>query len=117
MENNLEGLKVKLVEQIMDIESIKIYLQTKDYYASNRRITDLTRAQKATQKEIVNAQHIEKKGQVKLLEKKLAEITAELEEIPLFQQFKTASEEAQITLSEISELINYELSLVILEGE
>ncbi len=111
MNSELIELKEALIAKILAIEEIQFYLLVKEKFSQHQRLNELVAKQKTLQKELVNAKHIQKQHQVILLEEKLADIATELDETPLFQQFKSASEHAQETLDEISALINMELNI------
>lgn len=115
MNSELIELKEELIAKILIIEEIQFYLLVKEKFSKHQRLNELIAKQKTLQKELVNAKHIQKQNQVILLEAKLADIATELDETPLFQQFKSASEHAQETLDEISTLINMELNINILD--
>jgi|GEM_PF-2699967 len=112
LQNNNELLPYKneILAIINNNPTIQFYLQVKDKLNNHSKILALLDQERTLQQEIVNAKHINKQNQVTLLEQNLENIVKELNNIPLYQQYLTASEDAQQFLDEICTIINQELA-------
>jgi Predicted membrane protein len=112
LQNNNELLQYKneILAIINNNPTIQFYLQVKDKLNNHSKILTLLDQERTLQQEIVNAKYINKQNQVTLLEQKLENIVKELNNIPLYQQYLTASEDAQQFLDEICTIINQELA-------
>ena len=102
----LQDIKDELLKVIEDMPEIQRYLEVKELVGVHPGIRALTREIKKTQKRLVNTQQAQKPEQAKVFEALLEEKNAALEEIVLYQEFITASMDAQIILDEMSVLIN-----------
>jgi cell fate (sporulation/competence/biofilm development) regulator YmcA (YheA/YmcA/DUF963 family) len=106
-----EQLEDELLSSIEALESIQFYRQVAGQMEQHRGILKLIKQKKRIQKELVNAQHVQKKNQVAILSEKLAAVEADLFDIPLYQQYLQATEDAQEDLDTISAYIEQELAL------
>lgn len=106
MSNEIQILKEKLIHEIAEISEIKEYIRVKKKVETHAKINEYTDNIKDLQKQLVNAEKIGKHEQVKLLEKELEDVRAKLDDLPIYQQFTQASDDAQVVLSNVSEIIN-----------
>ncbi|GBU11263.1 hypothetical protein AwErysi_08790 [Erysipelotrichaceae bacterium] len=104
-------LKEDIIKEILDFEEIKLYLSIKEKMLLHDNINFLIKEIKRMQKELVNIQRVSKPEMAILLEKELASVHSKLNEIPLYTQFEDASEQAQVILNEISEMISETLNI------
>jgi len=107
----IEQLEDELLASIAELESIQFYQQVVKQMAQHRGILKLIKQKKRIQKELVNAQHVQKKQQVVMLQEQLTSVETALFDIPLYQQYLQAIEDAQEDLDTISAYIENELAL------
>jgi len=116
-DQEFNDLQKELLASIAQLASIQFYKQVVSQMEKHRTILKLIKQKKRVQKELVNAQHVHKQGQVALLSQQLQEIDTALLDIPLYQQYLRAIEEAQEDLDNVSEYIQNELTVKCTESE
>jgi len=103
-------LQKELLANIAHLDSVQYYHQVVAQMKENRTVLKLIKRKKQVQKELVNAKRVHKNAQVALLSEQLEQIETALFDVPLYQQYLTALEEAQEDLDLISAYISRELT-------
>jgi cell fate (sporulation/competence/biofilm development) regulator YmcA (YheA/YmcA/DUF963 family) len=92
----------KLAEMLANTEEIDRFKQVEAKLNENQKVTKLIQKIKTLQKQAVNFQAYEKKEALKRIEDEIDRLQAEIDEIPIVQEFK----ETQIVVNDVLQLVS-----------
>ncbi|MUK89836.1 hypothetical protein GMD78_15815 [Ornithinibacillus sp. L9] len=92
----------KLAEMLANTEEIDRFKQVEAKLNENKKVQQLINRIKALQKQAVNFQAYEKTEALKKVEAEIDRLQAEIDEIPVVQEFK----ESQIVVNDVLQLIS-----------
>ncbi|MFD2045724.1 RicAFT regulatory complex protein RicA family protein [Ornithinibacillus salinisoli] len=96
----------KLAEMLANTEEIDRFKQVEAKLNENKKVQTLINRIKALQKQAVNFQAYEKREALKKVEAEIDRLQAEIDEIPVVQEFK----ESQIVVNDVLQLISGTIS-------
>ncbi|MGG3890097.1 RicAFT regulatory complex protein RicA family protein [Metabacillus fastidiosus] len=96
----------ELAQMIAETEEVDFFKRAEEQINENQKVRELIASIKTLQKQAVNFQHYGKEEALKLTEEKLAKIEAELDEIPIIQEFK----QSQVEVNELLQLVSHTIS-------
>ncbi|MCM3587230.1 RicAFT regulatory complex protein RicA family protein [Mesobacillus maritimus] len=91
----------ELAKMVAETEEVDFFKRAEAQIHSNDRVSMLISSIKGLQKQAVNFKHYDKPEALKKTEDKIAKLEAELDEIPVVQQFK----ESQIEVNDLLQII------------
>jgi cell fate (sporulation/competence/biofilm development) regulator YmcA (YheA/YmcA/DUF963 family) len=91
----------ELARMVAETEEVDFFKRAEAQIQGNEKVSMLISSIKGLQKQAVNFQHYGKPEALKKTEDKIAKLEAELDEIPVVQQFK----ESQIEVNELLQII------------
>ncbi|GGM22014.1 hypothetical protein GCM10011351_04850 [Paraliobacillus quinghaiensis] len=100
----------KLADQISDMEEINRFKQVEERLNDNKKIKKLINNMKALQKQAVNFQAYGKTEALKKVDAEIDDLQAEIDEIPIVQEFKESQVVVNDLLQVISETISKEVT-------
>lgn len=92
----------KLAEMLANTEEIERFKQVEAKLNENQKVTKLIQKIKTLQKQAVNFQAYEKREALKRIEDEIDRLQAEIDEIPIVQEFK----ETQIVVNDVLQLVS-----------
>ncbi|WP_026907559.1 RicAFT regulatory complex protein RicA family protein [Paucisalibacillus globulus] len=92
----------KLAEMLAGTEEIDRFRQVEAKLNENQKVTKLIQKIKTLQKQAVNFQAYEKREALKRIEEEIDRLQAEVDEIPIVQEFK----ETQIVVNDVLQLVS-----------
>lgn len=107
--NDLEKMKADFIAEVNSFPEIMLYIKIKDQLSNHDEINQLIEKIKETQKALVQAKKIQKPILAETVEQELTRLNEKLLAYPIYQQFLTAAEQAQLVIDDISELVDIEL--------
>ncbi|WP_404450132.1 RicAFT regulatory complex protein RicA family protein [Sutcliffiella horikoshii] len=96
----------ELAQMIADTEEVEYFQRAEAQINENQKIKEMVASVKSLQKQAVNFQHYGKTEALKKTEAKLDAILAELDEIPIVQEFKTSQTNVNDLLQLVSSYIS-----------
>ena len=99
----------KLASMISSLEEVKFYQEAEKAISQNEKVQNLVDTIKKLQKQSVNFLHYGKKEAYKQTEQQIAQLQAELDELPIVAQFQSSQVEVNNLLQEITSLIEKEI--------
>ncbi len=96
----------ELARMIAETEEVKFFQQAEAQMNDNEKINQLLSMMKDLQKQAVNFEHYGKKEALEKTEKTLAKIQAELDEMPIVQDFKQSQEEVNDLMQMVTTVIS-----------
>ncbi len=96
----------ELAQMIADTEEVEYFQRAEAQINENQKIKEMVASVKSLQKQAVNFQHYGKTEALKKTEAKLDAILAELDEIPIVQEFKTSQSNVNDLLQLVSSYIS-----------
>lgn len=100
----------KLKQQLENTEEIQFYKLAEEKINANKKVVAKVAQIKALQKEAVNLEHYQKYEAMKLTEKKIDQVQAEIDNLPIVAEFRRAQAEANELLQSVTKEINVEVS-------
>lgn len=91
----------EIAKMIAETEEVDFFKQAEAKIHENEKVRRLISEIKGLQKQAVNLQHYGKKEAFKRTEEKIEKLEAELDEIPVVQQFK----QSQVQVNEILQMV------------
>lgn len=91
----------EIAKMIAETEEVDFFKQAEAKIHENEKVRRLISEIKGLQKQAVNLQHYGKKEALKRTEEKIEKLEAELDEIPVVQQFK----QSQVQVNEILQMV------------
>ncbi|WP_066368219.1 RicAFT regulatory complex protein RicA family protein [Neobacillus fumarioli] len=91
----------ELARMIAETEEVDFFKRAEAQIHANKKVSTLISEIKGLQKQAVNLQHYGKTEALKKVEEKLASLEAELDEIPVVQEFK----QSQVDVNDLLQLI------------
>jgi cell fate (sporulation/competence/biofilm development) regulator YmcA (YheA/YmcA/DUF963 family) len=91
----------ELAKMVAETEEVDFFKRAEAQIQGNEKVSMLISSIKGLQKQAVNFQHYGKTEALKKTEDKIAKLEAELDEIPVVQQFK----ESQIDVNDLLQII------------
>jgi len=91
----------ELAKMVAETEEVDFFKRAEAQIQSNEKVSMLISSIKGLQKQAVNFQHYGKPEALKKTEDKIAKLEAELDEIPVVQQFK----ESQLEVNDLLQII------------
>ncbi len=96
----------ELAKMIAATEEVKFFQQAESQMNDNPKITQLLGMMKDLQKQAVNFEHYGKKEALEKTENTLAKMQAELDEMPIVQDFKQSQEEVNELMQMVTTVIS-----------
>ncbi|KMJ59335.1 hypothetical protein AB685_00120 [Bacillus sp. LL01] len=96
----------ELAQMIADTEEVEYFQRAEEQINENQKIKEMIASVKSLQKQAVNFQHYGKTEALKKTEAKLDALLAELDEIPIVQEFKTSQTNVNDLLQLVSSYIS-----------
>ncbi|MCG1020727.1 RicAFT regulatory complex protein RicA family protein [Sutcliffiella horikoshii] len=96
----------ELAQMIADTEEVEYFKRAEEQINENQKIKEMVASVKSLQKQAVNFQHYGKTEALKKTEAKLDALLAELDEIPIVQEFKTSQTNVNDLLQLVSSYIS-----------
>lgn len=106
----------ELAHLIANTEEVDFYKRAEAQINENQKVREKIASLKSLQTQAVNFQHYEKERALKNIEKKIEQITAEIDEIPLVQEFKQSQVEVNDLLQLVSNTIANSVTDEIIES-
>lgn len=91
----------ELAQMIAETDEVDFFKRAEAQIHSNEKVSMLISSIKGLQKQAVNFKHYDKPEALKKTEDKIAKLEAELDEIPVVQQFK----ESQLEVNDLLQII------------
>ncbi|AQY51052.1 hypothetical protein PWEIH_13410 [Listeria weihenstephanensis FSL R9-0317] len=96
----------ELKQALQQTEAVEFYRAAEAKINTNQKVAAKVGDIKKLQKEAVNLEHYQKFGAVKKTEDDIDSLTAEIDHLPIVQEFRRAQEEA----NDLLQAITYEIS-------
>ncbi|WP_339145876.1 MULTISPECIES: RicAFT regulatory complex protein RicA family protein [unclassified Sutcliffiella] len=96
----------ELAQMIADTEEVEYFKRAEEQINENQKIKEMVASVKSLQKQAVNFQHYGKTEALKKTEAKLDALLAEMDEIPIVQEFKTSQTNVNDLLQLVSSYIS-----------
>ncbi|TYS70526.1 hypothetical protein FZC76_01125 [Sutcliffiella horikoshii] len=96
----------ELAQMIADTEEVEFFKRAEEQINENQKIKEMVASVKSLQKQAVNFQHYGKTEALKKTEAKLDALLAEMDEIPIVQEFKTSQTNVNDLLQLVSSYIS-----------
>ncbi|MCM3616183.1 RicAFT regulatory complex protein RicA family protein [Sutcliffiella horikoshii] len=96
----------ELAQMIADTEEVEYFKRAEGQINENQKIKEMVASVKSLQKQAVNFQHYGKTEALKKTEAKLDALLAEMDEIPIVQEFKTSQTNVNDLLQLVSSYIS-----------
>lgn len=106
----------ELAHMIANTEQVEFFKKAEAQINENQAVREKIASLKTLQKQAVNFQHLGKEKALKLVEEKIAKIEAELDEIPIVQEFKDSQYEVNNLLQLVSNAIANNVTTEIIES-
>lgn len=106
----------ELARMVAETEEVDFFKRAEAQIQSNEKVSMLISSIKGLQKQAVNFQHYGKSEALKKTEDKIAKLEAELDEIPVVQQFKESQMDVNDLLQIIASTISNTVTDEILES-
>lgn len=106
----------ELARLIAETEEVEFFKRAEEQINRNEKVRKLIAQIKALQKEAVNLQHFQKHEALKQVEEKIDQLTDEVDEIPVVQEFKRSQSEVNGLLQLVSNTISNTVSEQIIES-
>lgn len=106
----------ELAHMIANTEQVEFFKKAEAQINENQEVREKIASLKTLQKQAVNFQHLGKEKALKLVEEKIAKIEAELDEIPIVQEFKESQYEVNNLLQLVSNAIANNVTTEIIES-
>ncbi|MDX8362168.1 RicAFT regulatory complex protein RicA family protein [Cytobacillus sp. IB215316] len=90
-----------LAKMIADTEEVELFKQTEEKINENQKVRETIALIKSLQKQAVNFQHYGKHEALKQVEEKIDKLHAEIDELPIVQEFKSS----QIHVNDLLQLV------------
>ncbi|HLU22079.1 RicAFT regulatory complex protein RicA family protein [Lederbergia graminis] len=96
----------ELAKMIAETEEVDFFKRAEAQINENQTVRELIASIKSLQKQAINFQHYGKERALQLTEEKLEKLEAELDEIPIVQEFK----QSQIEVNNLLQLVSSAIS-------
>lgn len=96
----------ELAQMVADTKEVEFFKKAESQINENQKIREKVASIKSLQKQAVNFQHYSKQEALKQVEDKIDKIQAELDELPIIQEFK----ESQVEVNDLLQLIAVTIS-------
>lgn len=96
----------ELARMMSETEEVEFFKRAEKQINDNKRISNLIEEIKQTQKEAVNLQHFGKHEALKQVEGKIDQMTDEIDQTPIVQEFKQSQSEVNNLLQLVSTTIS-----------
>ncbi|MBC2207025.1 RicAFT regulatory complex protein RicA family protein [Listeria booriae] len=100
----------ELKEALQATEVVTFYRAAEEKINTNQKVAAKVGSIKKLQKEAVNLEHYQKFGAVKQTEDNIDALTAEIDHLPIVQEFKRSQEEANDLLQSITREISHKVT-------
>ena len=109
--------KAKEIAHMMaNTEEVDFFKKAEEQINENQLVREKIASLKTLQKQAVNFQHLGKDRALKLIEEKIEKIEAEIDEIPIVQQFKQSQADVNYLLQLVSNAIANNVTNEIIES-
>lgn len=92
----------EIAHMIANTEEVEFFKKAEAQINENQKVREKIASLKTLQKQAVNFQHLGKEKALKMIEGKIEGIEAEIEDIPVVQQFK----QSQVDVNELLQLVS-----------
>ncbi|GIN57756.1 hypothetical protein J8TS2_20750 [Lederbergia ruris] len=96
----------ELATMIANTEEVDFFKRAEAQINENQKVREMIASIKSLQKQAVNFQHYGKEKALKLVEEKLEKLEAELDEIPIVQEFK----QSQVDVNDLLQMVSSAIS-------
>ncbi|KRG09614.1 RicAFT regulatory complex protein RicA family protein [Lederbergia galactosidilytica] len=96
----------ELATMIANTEEVDFFKRAEAQINENQKIREMIASIKSLQKQAVNFQHYGKERALHLVEEKLEKLEAELDEIPIVQEFK----QSQVDVNDLLQMVSSAIS-------
>lgn len=95
----------ELARMIANTEEVEFFKRAEAQINENQKVRELIASIKSLQKQAVNFQHYGKENALRMVEEKIEKLEAELDEIPIVQEFKQSQVDVNALLQMVSTAI------------
>ncbi|MFS0615940.1 RicAFT regulatory complex protein RicA family protein [Lederbergia ruris] len=96
----------ELATMIANTEEVDFFKRAEAQINENQKVREMIASIKSLQKQAVNFQHYGKEKALQLVEEKLEKLEAELDEIPIVQEFK----QSQVDVNDLLQMVSSAIS-------
>ncbi|ARK22782.1 MULTISPECIES: RicAFT regulatory complex protein RicA family protein [Sporosarcina] len=105
-----------LAHMLANTEEVEFYKRAEAQINENQKVREKIASMKSLQTQAVNFQNYEKERALKAIEKKIDQVQAEIDAIPLVQEFKQSQDEVNDLLQLVSNTIANSVTDEIIES-
>lgn len=106
----------EIAHMIANTEEVEFFKKAEEQINENQKVREKIASLKTLQKQAVNFQHLGKEKALKMIEGKIEAIEAEIDDIPVVQQFKDSQGEVNELLQLVSNAIANNVTDEIIES-
>ena len=106
----------EIAAMIAQTEEVEFFKRAEAQINANQKVKEKIASLKSLQKQAVNFQHLGKEKALKLVESKIAAIEAEIDEIPIVQEFKQSQGDVNSLLQMVAHSISNKVTNEIIES-
>lgn len=106
----------EIASMIAQTEEVEFFKRAEAQINANQKVKEKIASLKSLQKQAVNFQHLGKEKALKLVESKIAAIEAEIDEIPIVQEFKQSQGDVNNLLQLVAHSISNKVTNEIIES-
>ncbi len=106
----------EIAHMIANTEEVEFFKKAEEQINENQKVREKIASLKTLQKQAVNFQHLGKEKALKMIESKIEAIEAEIDDIPVVQQFKDSQGEVNELLQLVSNAIANNVTNEIIES-
>ncbi|MFC4354494.1 RicAFT regulatory complex protein RicA family protein [Chryseomicrobium palamuruense] len=106
----------EIASMIAQTEEVDFFKRAEAQINENQKVKEKIASLKSLQKQAVNFQHLGKEKALKLIESKIANVEAEIDAIPIVQEFKQSQGEVNNLLQLVAHSISNKVTNEIIES-
>ncbi|OZS79319.1 hypothetical protein CF394_02555 [Tetzosporium hominis] len=106
----------EIASMIAQTEEVEFFKRAEAQINANQKVKEKIASLKSLQKQAVNFQHLGKEKALKLVESKIAAIEAEIDELPIVQEFKQSQGDVNNLLQLVAHSISNKVTNEIIES-
>lgn len=106
----------EIASMIAQTEEVEFFKRAEAQINANQKVKEKIASLKSLQKQAVNFQHLGKEKALKLVETKIAAIEAEIDELPIVQEFKQSQGDVNNLLQLVAHSISNKVTNEIIES-
>ncbi|PJK17835.1 hypothetical protein CQS04_02870 [Chryseomicrobium excrementi] len=106
----------EIASMIAQTEEVEFFKRAEAQINANQKVKEKIASLKSLQKQAVNFQHLGKEKALKLVETKIAAIEAEIDELPIVQEFKQSQGDVNSLLQMVAHSISNKVTNEIIES-